>query len=86
MAIRLIEESIPVPHILGAFAENASRQDRPFEGADRELQEMLEEAIRVFSASGLEGADLKRALIALEPFQDHPEMVEAAVRGTRGTG
>jgi hypothetical protein len=86
MALRLIEESIPVPHILGAFAENANRQDGPFEGADRELQEMLKEAIRVLSASGLEGADLKRALIALEPFQDHPDMVEAAVRGTRGTG
>jgi hypothetical protein len=83
MALRLIEESIPVPHILGAFAENANRRDRPFEGSGKELDEMLKEAIRVLSASGLQGADLKRALLALEPFQDHPEMVEAVVREVR---
>ena len=82
--LRLIEETIPVPHILGAFAENATRQDRPFEGMDGELREMLKEAIRVLTASGLRGADLKRALVALEPFQERPEMVEAAVRGARG--
>jgi hypothetical protein len=82
-ALRLIEESIPVPHILGAFAENAIRRDRPFDGAERELREMLNEAIRVLSASGLQGADLKRALVALEPFHGRPELVEAAVRGVR---
>jgi hypothetical protein len=83
MALRLIEESIPVPHILGAFAENASRQDFPFEGADRELRELLEEAVRVLMGTGLRGADLMRALVALEPFRDHPELVAAAVEGLR---
>jgi hypothetical protein len=82
-ALRLIEESIPVPHILGAFAENSARQARPFEGADRELRETLSEAIRVLSESGLRGADLKRALVALEPFQDRADLVEAALQGAR---
>lgn len=84
MALRLIEETIPVPYILGTFSENANQQNRPFDGASSEIQRILKEAIKVLTTQGLRGADLKRALVALEPLQDHPEMVEAAVRDFQG--
>jgi hypothetical protein len=80
MALRLIEETIPVPYILGTFSENANQQNRPFDGAGSEIPKILREAIKVLTTQGLRGADLKRALVALEPLQDHPELVEAAVR------
>jgi hypothetical protein len=48
------------------------------------MQKILREAIRGLSAQGLRGADLKRALVVIEPLQDHPEMVEAAVKESQG--
>lgn len=84
MALRLIEETIPVPYILGTFSENANQQSRPFDREGSEMQKILREAIKVLSAQGLRGADLKRALVALEPLQDHPEMVEAGVKESQG--
>lgn len=77
--LRLIEETIPVPYILGAFAENAGQQGTPYEGAEADLITMVKVAVKVLAASGLRGADLKRALVALEPLHDHPDLIEAAM-------
>lgn len=84
--LRLIEETIPVPYILGAFAENAGQQGGPFEGAETELTSMIGEAVKVLAASGLRGADLKRAIVALEPFHDHSDLIEAAIMDSRKKG
>ncbi|MFZ0699878.1 MAG: ATP-binding protein [Thermoplasmata archaeon] len=78
-ALRLIEETIPVPYILGAFTENAEKRGNPYEGAEADLRATVREAAKVLSGWGLRGADLKRALMVIEPFQDYPEVVEAAI-------
>jgi hypothetical protein len=78
-ALRLIEETIPVPYILGAFTENAEKRGNPYEGAEADLRATVREAAAVLFGWGLRGADLKRALMAMEPFQDYPEVVEAAI-------
>ena len=83
VALRLIEETIPVPYILGAFSENADQQGSPFDGSNADLEAAVREAAAELSASGLQGADLKRALVAVEPFQHCPDIVDAVVRETR---
>jgi len=77
-ALRLIEETIPVPYILGAFTENAEKRGSPYEGSEADLRATVREAAKVLFGWGLRGADLKRALMGMEPFQDYPEVVEAA--------
>ncbi len=83
-ALRLIEETLPIPYIIGTFSENAAQQGTPFEGAEGDLRAALSEAMGLLRDLGLRGADLKRALMAMEPFQHYPEVVEAAVLESRG--
>lgn len=79
-ALRLIEETVPIPLIAIDHAETPDQQASPLEGvhaADvRELILQMEEQLR---ATGLSGSELARVLLSMEPFDRFPEIVAAAL-------
>lgn len=82
-ALRLLEETLPIQHILAKFDEHARLQPAPFEGPSAtEVEALVRESARVLAGKGLRGVDLRRALMLIEPFQHYPEVVETVVAGT----
>jgi hypothetical protein len=76
--LRLLEETIPIQHIIGAFDAHARDQPVPFEGPSaNEVGELLLGAARLLAGKGLRGPDLRRALMLIEPFQHYPEVVDS---------
>jgi hypothetical protein len=87
-ALRLLEETLPIQHILAKFDEHARQQAAPFEGPSAtEVEALVSESARILAGKGLRGADLRRALMLLEPFQHYPEVVERVADAfARGEG
>ncbi|MDA8055329.1 MAG: ATP-binding protein [Thermoplasmatales archaeon] len=81
MVLRLVEETIPIPHILGAFSENANQQVEQF--SDSEKTEMIRKTCRIMSDLGADQGEIKNLLLSMEPFQDSEELVGMIVSETK---
>lgn len=82
----MIEETLPVNHILGNFAENARQQSAPFEDAPPEVQKVALAVGRALQAQGLSEKEIRRRLLLIDPFQHYPEIVAALTFNKSGDG
>jgi hypothetical protein len=79
-ALRLIEETVPVPLIAIDHAETPDQQAAPLEGVSAaEVRELVLQMKSQLVATGLDGAELTRVLLGMEPFDRFPEIVAAAL-------
>jgi hypothetical protein len=75
--LRLAEETVPVPLIALQATERGEDQAAPFEGADTEVRTMARAARDALLERGHSPAQVTAALMAMEPFAFHPEVVVA---------
>lgn len=75
--LRLAEETVPIPLIALKAAQQPEDQAAPFEGADGDLRALAAEARDALLALGHEPAAITAALLAIEPFASHPEILSA---------
>lgn len=79
-ALRLIEETVPVPLIAIDHAETPDQQAAPLEGVSpAEIRELVLQMRSQLLAAGLGGAGLARVLLGMEPFDKFPEIVSAVL-------
>lgn len=75
--LRLAEETVPVPLIALQATERPEEQAAPFEGADRDLRTLARNTRDVLLANGHNRRTVTTALLAIEPFASHPEILTA---------
>ncbi|MGI8729267.1 MAG: ATP-binding protein [Solirubrobacteraceae bacterium] len=75
--LRLAEETVPVPLIALQATERPDEQAAPFEGADRDLRTLARSTRDVLLANGHDRRTVTTALLAIEPFASHPEILTA---------
>jgi len=84
----LIEQTIPAPLIVINNAETPDAFAQPFEGATSELKKAMEAVFDAMVEGGRDKAEAARALLVMEPFNNHPEIVTAfldeVARGAAG--
>lgn len=73
----LIEQTIPAPLIVINNAETPDAFGQPFEGAASELKKAMEAVFDAMVEGGSDKAEAARALLSMEPFNNHPEIVTA---------
>jgi hypothetical protein len=73
----LIEQTIPAPLIVINNAETPDALGQPFEGAASELKKAMEAVFYAMVEGGRDKAEAARALLVMEPFNNHPEIVTA---------
>lgn len=73
VVLRLIEETIPIPTILGAFSENANQQVEQFSNSEK--TEMIRKTCRIMSELGADPEEIKKLLLSMEPFQESEELI-----------
>jgi hypothetical protein len=74
--LSLVEETIPIPFIIGNFSSNIDQQGVPFEEADTSiLREQLRIVVSVLREEGLSDDEVRRELLLIEPFQHYPELI-----------
>lgn len=79
-ALRLIEETVPIPLIAIDHAETPDQQATPLEGVSvAEVRELVIEMRSQLFAAGLKGRELTMALLSMEPFDRYPEIVTAVL-------
>jgi len=77
-ALRLAEENIPVEAIVMDAREDPDEgRHLPFGDAVAEVADMLREAHRAMVETGTEAGLALRALASIEPFESHPEVLQA---------
>jgi hypothetical protein len=79
-ALRLIEETVPVPLIAIDHAETPDQQAAPLEGASSsEVRELVIQMTGQLAATGISHEQLARVLLSMEPFDRFPEIVAEAL-------
>lgn len=73
----LIEQTIPAPLIVINNAETPDAFGQPFEDSPAELRKAMEAVFDAMVEDGRERAEAARALLLMEPFNNHPELVSA---------
>lgn len=73
----LIEQTIPAPLIVINNSETPDAFGQPFEGALAELRLAMKAVFEAMVEGGRDRAEAARALLAMEPFNNHPELVTA---------
>jgi len=73
----LIEQTIPAPLIVINNAEKPDTFGQPFEDSPSELRKAMEAVFEAMVEDGRDRADAARALLLMEPFNNHPELVSA---------
>lgn len=73
----LIEQTIPAPLIVINNAEKPDTFGQPFEDAPSELRKAMEAVFEAMVEDGRDRADAARALLLMEPFNNHPELITA---------
>ena len=73
----LIEQTIPAPLIVINNAETPDAFGQPFEGAATELRQAIEAVFNAMVEGGRDRAHAARALLGMEPFNNHPDIVTA---------
>jgi hypothetical protein len=75
-ALRLIEETVPVPLIMINAAERPDELAAPFEGADdREVRTVMDRVRGVLLDHGMSDIEVRRQLAQMEPFNSFPEII-----------
>ncbi len=86
-ALRIIEETVPIQHILSRFDLHARSQPAPFAGPSAsEMADLIAESARVLAETGLRGEGLRKTLMLIEPFQHYPDVVDVVVDAMTGGG
>lgn len=75
-ALRVIEETVPVPLIALNEAEKPREQARPFEHAEDEVNALLRPLYSSLLAAGRTTAETKKMLALMEPFSHFPHLIE----------
>jgi hypothetical protein len=76
--LRMLEETIPIPMILLNYSEQSDNIKGPFEDEPpKELNAALENSIKALLNQGLTINDIKKRLLAMEPFDLYKEYVIA---------
>ncbi|QNQ09647.1 ATP-binding protein [Sphingomonas alpina] len=73
----LIEQTIPAPLIVINNAETPDAFGQPFEGAEAELRKAMEAVFDAMVDAGRDRVEAARALLLMEPFNNHPDVVTA---------
>jgi hypothetical protein len=74
---RLIEETIPYPHITISSTENPGSLPGPFDlAAEKQVREVMEQAFISLQASGYDPRDAVRRLRTIWPFELFPSILE----------
>lgn len=73
----LIEQTIPAPLIVINNAETPDALGQPFEGAEAELRKTMEAVFDAMVEGGRDRVESARALLLMEPFNNHPDVVTA---------
>ncbi len=77
-ALRLAEENLPVEAIVMDAREHPEDRARlPFADAESEVADMLRDAHGAMVGTGTDPFAALRALALIEPFDDHPHLVQA---------
>ncbi|WP_232494802.1 ATP-binding protein [Novosphingobium kaempferiae] len=77
----LIEQTIPAPLIVINNAETPDTFGQPFEGAAKELQLAMKAVFEALIEGGRDRVEAARTLLAMEPFNNHPDIVTAFLDG-----
>lgn len=75
--ISLVEQTIPVPHIIGTFAENVESVEAPYADSAAELERVARAVAKSLAATGHNPAEIRRTLLAMEPFHHYPHIIAA---------
>jgi len=76
--LRLIEETVPLPHITIANSEQPNSLPGPFEHApDSQIQEVMQQAFRSLVATGYGPKEAVNRLRTIWPFELFPALLEA---------
>jgi len=74
--LRMIEESVPSPHITLTNSERPDQLSAPFEGVQRgEVQQVMEELYLTFRKDGRQHASAIESLARHTPFDQFPELI-----------
>lgn len=84
--LALVEQTVPAPLIVINNAERPDGFGQPFEDAPAELDRAMDEVFRALVEDGRDRADAARALLAMEPFNRHPERVAGWLEGLAADG
>jgi hypothetical protein len=76
-ALRVVEETLPVQAIVMETREHPDGDREPFSGREREVEQMLREALEILVEHGAKPADALAQLASMEPFDSHPQLVAA---------
>jgi len=75
-ALRIIEETVPVPLIILNSSNHPDKIQKPFENAPSDdLKQVLGELWDSMTGSGLPPDNVRKRLAHMEPFSDYPEYV-----------
>ena len=75
--LSMLEEAIPVPHILVTNSGEPEKFSTPYENAPPEtLQNVLRSSYSALLNSGIASEDAKRRLLGMDPFNLFPDFVE----------
>lgn len=75
--LRLIEETIPINHIIGNFGEHAKQQKAAFHDTTGEVAKVAILVGKALKAQGFHFPEIRRRLLAIDPFQHYPDIVAA---------
>lgn len=82
--LRLVEETVPVPHIYITSAEQPHSHAEPFEGvASTQIKAVMQRTYHAMIDAGRSPEDAKKVLAHMDPFDRFPEFLEAIVSGDR---
>lgn len=73
--LNLVEQTVPAPLIVINNSETPDALGRPFEDSPAELRTAMDEVFSAMIEEGRDRADSARALVAMEPFNQFPELV-----------
>jgi hypothetical protein len=77
LALRVVEETLPVQAIVMEAREHPDGDREPFAGREREVKGILRKAFDILVEHGAVPEDALSLLAAMEPFDSHPELVAA---------
>lgn len=73
--LNLVEQTVPAPLIVINNAETPDCLGQPFEDSPADLRRAMDEVFSAMIEDGQGRADAARALVAMEPFNQFPELV-----------
>jgi hypothetical protein len=80
--LRLVEETVPVPHIYITNAEQPHSHAEPFEGvSSTQIRAVMQRVFDALIAAGHSAAEARRTMAHMDPFDRFPELLETLISG-----